>query len=298
MDLNKVKAKIDQLNSSGGNDTVFKLQEGTTNIIRIVPYKYNKDWPFIELMFHYGVGKDKKTYLSPRSYDRPDPIAEMGDVLRREKDGWEKAKKFLPKLRTYVPVIVRGEEDKGVRFWSFGKTVFEEILGYVNDPEYGDISDPMKGTDLRVEYISAEDANQKYPKTVIRPSRKSSKLSEDKEELKSFLNNQPKIEDIFKEPTFEELEEVLEAWLNPDAASNEEEDEDPREKAKSRLRKSGSKKSETKKKKRTPAPVDDDEDEDDAPWDDDDTSDSDDSDDDDWEDEFDDAFEDDWDDED
>lgn len=292
MDLNKVKAKIDQLNSSGGNDAIFKLQEGKTNVIRIVPYKYNKDWPFIELMFHYGVGKDKKTYLSPRSYDRPDPIAEMGDVLRREKDGWDKAKKFLPKLRTYVPVIVRGEEDKGVRFWSFGKTVFEELLAYINNPEYGDISDPMTGTDLRVEYISAEDANQKFPKTVVHPSRKSSKLSEDKDELKSFLKEQTKIEDIFKEPTYEELEEVLEAWLNPDAGDDEE-DEDPQEKAKARLRKNNKPKSKSKKKKkRELVPADEDED-DDEPWDDEDSDD-----DDDWEDEFDDAFDDDWDDED
>ena len=33
-----------------------------------------------------------------------------------------------PKLRTFVPVVVRGEEGEGVRFWGFGKTVYQEIL--------------------------------------------------------------------------------------------------------------------------------------------------------------------------
>ena len=36
-----------------------------------------------------------------------------------------------PKLRTFVPIIVRGQEGDGVRFWGFGKTVYQEILGYI-----------------------------------------------------------------------------------------------------------------------------------------------------------------------
>ena len=56
-----------------------------------------------------------------------------------------------PKLRTFVPVIVRGEEGEGVRFWGFGKTVYQEILGYIADPDYGDITDPTSGRDLTIE---------------------------------------------------------------------------------------------------------------------------------------------------
>ena len=58
-----------------------------------------------------------------------------------------------PKLRTFVPVVVRGEEGEGVRFWGFGKTVYQEILGYI-DPDYGDITDPTSGRDLTIEYKS------------------------------------------------------------------------------------------------------------------------------------------------
>ena len=67
----------------------------------------------------------------------------------------EGGKKFAePKLRTFVPVIVRGEEGEGVRFWGFGKTVYQEILGYITDPDYGDITDPTSGRDLTIEYKS------------------------------------------------------------------------------------------------------------------------------------------------
>ena len=60
------------------------------------------------------------------------------------------------KLRTFVPVIVRGEEGEGVRFWGFGKTVYQEILGYSIDPDYGDITDPSSGRDLTIEYKSSK----------------------------------------------------------------------------------------------------------------------------------------------
>jgi hypothetical protein len=35
------------------------------------------------------------------------------------------AKKLDAKNRIFVPVIVRGEEEKGVRLWQFGKLVYE-----------------------------------------------------------------------------------------------------------------------------------------------------------------------------
>ena len=41
----------------------------------VLPYKFNKDNPFIELYFHYDLGG--KNYLSPISFGRPDPIEEF-----------------------------------------------------------------------------------------------------------------------------------------------------------------------------------------------------------------------------
>ncbi|MAP03164.1 MAG: hypothetical protein CMF85_05080 [Candidatus Marinimicrobia bacterium] len=49
---------------------------------------------------------------------------------------------LMPKMRTFVPVIVRGEEAEGVKFWGFGKEVYQELLGVIADPDYGDITDP------------------------------------------------------------------------------------------------------------------------------------------------------------
>ena len=37
-------------------------------------------------------------------------------------------------MRTFAPVIVRGEESEGVKWWGFGKTVYQELLAIIADP--------------------------------------------------------------------------------------------------------------------------------------------------------------------
>ena len=61
--------------------------------------------------------------ISPTSFGEKDPIAEFARQLRQsnDKENWRLAKQLDPKMRVFVPVIIRGEEDKGVRLWQFGK---------------------------------------------------------------------------------------------------------------------------------------------------------------------------------
>jgi hypothetical protein len=136
----------------------------------------------------------------------------MGD-----KEDWKAAKAMEPKLRTFVPVIVRGEEGEGVRFWGFGKTVYQEILGYIADPDYGDITDPNSGRDLTIEYKSAEEAGTSYPTTTIRVKPKASPVTEDEAKVTQFLESQTEITDLYSELSYDELKSVLEGWLNPNA---------------------------------------------------------------------------------
>ena len=108
-----------------------------------------------------------------------------------------------PKLRTFVPVVVRGEEGEGVRFWGFGKTVYQEILGYIADPDYGDITDPTSGRDLTIEYKSAEEAGTTYPTTTIRVKPNASALTEDEAKVTQFLESQTEITDLYSELSYD-----------------------------------------------------------------------------------------------
>jgi hypothetical protein len=124
----------------------------------------------------------------------------------------------MPKLRTYIPVIVRGEEDKGVRFYSFGKTVYQELLSYISDPDYGDITDPKTGRDIVVEYIPKEKSDTSFAKTSVKVKPSQTPLSTDAAQMKVWLSEQPDIKELYTEPTYNELKVTLEKYLDPDNA--------------------------------------------------------------------------------
>ena len=163
INIDAIRGRLNKLqNTQKKSDNLWKPTPGKHQV-RIVPYKFEKDNPFIELYFHYNI--NNKTYLSPQSFGRPDPIVEFADRLKRmgDKEDWKAAKQMEPKLRTFVPILVRGQEGEGIKFWGFGKTVYQEILGYIADPDYGDITDPKSGRDITIEYQSAEEAGTSYP---------------------------------------------------------------------------------------------------------------------------------------
>jgi hypothetical protein len=222
INLDAIKSRLNKLQNTQRKTVELWKPAPGKHQIRLVPYKFNKENPFIELFFHYNI--NNKTYLSPMSFGRPDPIVEFADKLKRmgDKEDWKAAKRMEPKLRTFVPVLVRGEEGEGVRFWGFGKTVYQEILGYMADPDYGDITDQNDGRDIVVEVVSAEDSGTSYPVTTIRVKPKETPLAENKEDVEKFLNSQVEITDLYQELTYAELKSVLEGWLNPSAQSDDE----------------------------------------------------------------------------
>ena len=222
MDISLALKRFSSLqNNTKKSDSIYKPANGKSQV-RIVPYKFNKDIPFIELYFHYNI--NNKTYLSPMSFGRPDPIVEFAEKLKRtgDTDDWKAGKKMEPKLRTFVPVIVRGKESEGVKFWGFGKTVYQDILGYIADPDYGDITDPNTGRDIVLEVMSAEESNASYPTTTIRVKPATSKLADSPETIQQLLDGQKEITELYQELSYAELKSVLENWLNPSAAVNDE----------------------------------------------------------------------------
>ena len=222
IDLDAIKNRLQTLQqTTSRTSNLWKPSPGTQQI-RMLPYKHNKDNPFIELYFHYDIGS--KSYLSPVSFGRPDPFVEFADKLKStgNRDDYMLAKKLEPKMRTFVPVAVRGEEDPPVRFWGFGKMVYQELLGFISDPDYGDLTDPITGRDIVVEFQSAEELGRSFPKTTIRVKPNQTKVTDDETKYDSMINDQKKITDVYTELSYEELTDVLNIWLNPDDADESE----------------------------------------------------------------------------
>ena len=222
MDLNAIKNRLSQLQTTNNRTSnLWKPQPGS-QVVRIVPYKFNADNPFIELYFHYDLGG--KNYLSPISFGRPDPIEEFAQKLKStgSKDDYRLGRKIEAKMRTFAPVIVRGEENQGVKFWGFGKTVYQELLSIIADPDYGDITDSVNGRDVAVEFKTAEETGKSFPSTSIRVKPNQTPITEDASVLESINESQKNITEIYTERSYDELTQALDSYLNGDSSNEEE----------------------------------------------------------------------------
>jgi hypothetical protein len=219
IDLDAIRRKLNNLQTqTGRQDNLWKPEPGK-NQVRIVPYQHNKENPFIEMYFHYDLGK--KNYLSPITYGEADPVEEFAGKLRAtgKSDDFKLARKLSPKMRCYVPVIVRGQESEGVKFWGFGKQVYTELLGFISDPDYGDITDVKSGRDISVEFTPAEGVGN-YPKTAIRVKPNQTAATEDANVADKIVSGQKEIFEIFRKNSYDDLKVVLEEWLNPDGGED------------------------------------------------------------------------------
>ncbi len=221
IDLAKMREKYNKLKGGGGSstDSFWKPQEGSQTIRIVTPADGD---PFMDRHFHYGLGDNGRTsVLCPkRNYDDHCPVCSFANNLWNEgtEDSKSMARDYFAKMRVFAPVIVRGEEEKGVRLWGFSKTTYENLLNIVMDPEYGDITDPMTGTDIRLDY--GKKAGQSYPTTDLRPARKTSRLMPTDDESTNLLENIPDINTTFERKTSEEVGTILEQGLGS-ATANE-----------------------------------------------------------------------------
>jgi hypothetical protein len=219
LDLAKIKSRLDTLKNNTTKSTALWKPQGKQTI-RIVPYSHNPENPFIELLFHYNM--NGKTYLSPSTFGRPDPIVEFANKLKKSgsKEEWKQGRALEPKLRTYVPVLVRGQESEGVKFWGMGKQVYQELLAIIADPDYGDITDLKTGRDITVEFKTAEETGKSFPETTIRVKPNTSVAFDlNDANVKEKVKNQKNVTELFPELTYEELAAVMDTWLNASEAN-------------------------------------------------------------------------------
>jgi len=191
-------------------------------VVRVVPNKYNKEFPFTEMKFYYGIGS-KRVMASPSNWGDKDPIMEFAKQLRQtnDKENWRLAKKLDPKTRIFAPVVVRGEESEGVKLWQFGKEVYQEFLNMAADDEIGDYTDIAGGRDIKLTTVGPESTGTPYNKTSIGPSLKTSPISDDSAVVEKLLNEQADPMKVFKPLSYDEMKESLQEWLAPEG--NEEE---------------------------------------------------------------------------
>jgi hypothetical protein len=213
IDLKKMRQKLADLHNKGGNSggaKFWKPSEGE-NVIRILPSPDGD--PFKHFHFHYNVG-EKAGFLCPKKNFGDDcPVCDFVSKLYNDGDDESRqlARKLVAKSRFFSPVLVRGEEAEGVKVWGYSKTVYENLLQLVLNPDYGDITDAHNGTDLVLTYGKAPGAM--FPSTNITARRKTSALSGDSDQMSEFLDSEPDFDKLFEVKTKEEVSAILDKFL-------------------------------------------------------------------------------------
>jgi len=213
IDLKKMREKKNALKGKGGGkqNLFWKPQDGE-QVIRILPTSDGD--PFKEYWFYYNL--TKAPVLCPkRNFNEDSPVLDFATKLYREgtPDSIKMAKDLFPKQRFFSPVIVRGEESQGVRIWGYSKTVYEQLLNLVLNPDYGDITDIDAGTDLVLQYGKAPGAM--FPSTKLTPKRKTSPVCKDSDDdCKTLLEEIPDFEGLFERKTTAEVGQLLDQYMS------------------------------------------------------------------------------------
>jgi hypothetical protein len=199
---------------------LWRPKEGL-QVVRIVPYKFNPGNPLIELKFYYKLGGSN--YLAPCTFGKPDPILEAIDALRASGSNEEKeiAAKLAPVTRIYTPIIVRGEEELGVRFWGFGVQVYKQFLKLMTNAKYGDITSCTEGRDIEVEFHKVSKKKnakgESFPETTILADPNTTPVVDPtRRDLMEKVVDQIDILTIFPLKSYDELKAAVEKWLNPE----------------------------------------------------------------------------------
>ena len=214
IDLDAIRRRVAELSGVKKTSSVqiWKPALGEHKV-RCLPWKNAPEGqPFAERWFYY-LGENAGL-LAPYQFGKPDPINGLiRDLYASGKpEDRELAKKLQPKMRCYAPVIVRGQEEKGVQVWAFGKQVYQRLLGFFLDEEVGDILSPTEGFDLKVNITKSP--GKQFNDTAVDPARRSSRLHEDDTVASKWLDSIPNLDDMYRLKSPQEIEAVLNNWLN------------------------------------------------------------------------------------
>lgn len=213
IDLEAVRRKLAKLQGKTGRNQLWKPKEPGTFKVRLLPIPLAIEecgLPILERQFYYNFGK---TVQAPVQFGEADPVAEVLADFQASGDNsmW---KHLAPKARDFAAVIVRGEEDQGVRLWSLNKETSTRILSFFMNDDIGDVSDPQAGYDLEVSFEKRPMENgRSWLKPTVDATRKSTKLAKSQKQIDEWIDNVPNIDDIYTRPSYAELEQLLKRWL-------------------------------------------------------------------------------------
>lgn len=239
----KLLARKKKLAEKGtGNGFVFP-KNGTTRI-RIVSAGANEEFGMEIVRFYLG---DHSVY-SPATFNEACPFMEKYDELKASKDEDDKklAKKLVPSRRFVIPALIykddKGKEldyDSKPRLVMVPSSVYQDIIElYLDEDEAGDMTDPKRGYDIKIERSGSGQYDTSYSVRNCKPTKIDKDLVKPVD-LEALVRAQIK--------SYDELEEELDKFLNN--SDDEDDYDEPKKKSKDHSSKKSNKVKDKKKKR-------------------------------------------------
>lgn len=214
--------------ASGGN--IIFPKEGTMRV-RLVSQGPDKELGLEIIQFY-----SQKTggIISPATFDEPCPFMEKFQELKKSSDeeDQELAKLLTPRRRFLVAgTLYKDEKGKEIDTENVGKpiliprSVYQDIIDlYLDEDDWGDMTDPNDGYDIKITRTGKGKMDTNYSVTACpkgkNPNQKYIKEVDLEELIKAHM------------PSYDELEEKLNEFLNgAGTSSDDEEEEKPKNKS-------------------------------------------------------------------
>lgn len=197
---------------------LFKLPEGSTRI-RVLPGidpgSVDKDF-FCKSIVHYNISPNnpKIPVISPKSKN-PNARCPMYNKVQELKSSTSpadnaEATKLRGQTRYYLGVIPREGEDAGkIMVYPAPKAIFTKILTLMEDPEYGDVTSPTEGRELKF-IRTGKGKDTRYD---VMASPKVTPITHDEEELTQILENQPELWRYREAPDYDEIVKFMDGEI-------------------------------------------------------------------------------------
>lgn len=216
--LDRLKAEIERKKSGGGggNYRFWKPMKYGKYVVRFLPPK-DPDGLFYYETAQYKIGDSY--YFAPISAGMQDPIYEMYKRLWDigTDDAIALARELKPRKQYLYNIIVKEElgeaysDPTKVQVYMSGKKLYETLLEYFIDDDYGDLTDVEEGFDFIIDKKEGDYGFPNYDNSRPRPKR--SPLFDDDDMVEKVLKNLNDLEDEVEYKDYDELKKILNSFL-------------------------------------------------------------------------------------
>lgn len=232
----KMLARKKQLESKGSGSGFIYPKEGTLRM-RIKSPGDDQELG-MELVTFY-LNNEMGSIVSPATFDEPCPFMEKYKELKESSDDADKElakEKFIPRRKYVIGGVIYSDE-KGKTLDYDGKdkvvqiprSVYQDIIDlYLDEDEAGDMTDPVNGYDIKIIRTGSGKMDTTYSARACKPT-ELYKKARGTVDLEGMVRAQIK--------SYDELEEILNKYLNESEDSEENEEAPKKDKDKKKKKK-------------------------------------------------------------